>query len=153
MARRELSMQEIETILRTENVGTLSMIDANGLPYAVPLHYVYEKEKQALYFHCGKNGRKIDALKKNAQVFFTVVGKYEVVQQRYSTRYESVMIQADAQFLTDPEEKKNAFTLFCAAITPEMDAQGVIEKSLAHVNLVMLKIKSVSGKANNGAGS
>jgi hypothetical protein len=43
----------------------------DGLAYVVPLNFGYQwKEKLVLYFHGGKEGRKIDLMRKNNRVCF-----------------------------------------------------------------------------------
>ncbi len=63
------SRDEMEQILREEEVGYLGVVDA-GQPYVVPLNYAYAAGK--IRFHCALTGQKLDAIRRNPQVCFTV---------------------------------------------------------------------------------
>lgn len=47
----------------------------DGYPFAIPVNYFYDQEQDKIYFHGAKSGHKVDALKKNDKVCFTVYGK------------------------------------------------------------------------------
>ena len=67
-SRQSLDGKAIEEILENGTSGTLALIDEEGLPYAVPLSYVYCGGK--LYFHCAREGHKIDAIRANPAASF-----------------------------------------------------------------------------------
>ena len=46
-------------------------LSKNDEPYVVTLSYAYDKAENTLYFHCGKNGQKIDWIKANPQACVT----------------------------------------------------------------------------------
>ena len=58
------SREEMERILREENLGYLGL-SLDGMPYVVPLNYVYVEGK--IVFHCALAGKKLDYLKANPQ--------------------------------------------------------------------------------------
>ncbi len=69
---RELSRAEAEDILRRGEFGVLGTCGAEGMPYAVPLSYVFEGG--CIAFHCAAEGHKLQNLRENARACFTVVG-------------------------------------------------------------------------------
>lgn len=46
---------------------TVSMTDASGMPYAVPLSLA-RSDENTFYFHCATEGKKLDILKANPYV-------------------------------------------------------------------------------------
>lgn len=58
---------QIDSIIFRSKVYRLGLSD-EGQPYIVPLCFSYDGK--ALYFHCAKEGRKIDILRKNSNVCF-----------------------------------------------------------------------------------
>lgn len=69
---RALNMEEANGILKRGNFGVLSVIGENGYPYGVPVHYAMLED--SLYFHCSSaGGHKVDALKNNPKICFTVI--------------------------------------------------------------------------------
>ena len=78
MRRKDREITDIRTItaiLDRCKTACIAMTDGN-LPYVVPLSYGYEIEEYTLilYFHCAREGRKLDMLKSNNNVCFTVFG-------------------------------------------------------------------------------
>ena len=71
MSSREFiaSRTEMEEILHEETIGYLGLSLA-GKPYVVPLNYAYVEGK--ILFHCALTGMKLDYLRENPQVCFTV---------------------------------------------------------------------------------
>ena len=63
------SREEMEQILQEEVLGYLGL-EGDGQPYVVPLNYAYAAGK--ILFHCALTGRKLDAIRRNPRVCFTV---------------------------------------------------------------------------------
>jgi nitroimidazol reductase NimA-like FMN-containing flavoprotein (pyridoxamine 5'-phosphate oxidase superfamily) len=63
------SREEMEQILREEVVGYLGL-SLDGQPYVVPLNYAYAAGK--IRFHCALTGQKLEAIRRNPRVCFTV---------------------------------------------------------------------------------
>ena len=71
MRRKEKEIQskdEMITILEKTKYITIAMCERN-IPYLVTVTHGYDKDKNALYFHCAKEGKKIDILKQNNVVW------------------------------------------------------------------------------------
>ena len=71
MSKREFieSRTEMEQILQEETIGYLGL-SVEGKPYVVPLNYSYVKRK--ILFHCSLTGMKLDHIRQNPQVCFSV---------------------------------------------------------------------------------
>ena len=72
MRRQEREIRdeaEIQEILEKGLVCRLGLYDGQ-YPYVVPLNYGYRNG--CIYFHCAREGRKIDILKKNDRVCIEV---------------------------------------------------------------------------------
>ena len=102
---------EILEILDKSMVVHLAMVDGDE-PYLVPMNYGYTMEdgKLTLYVHGAVKGRKIDVLRANPKVFFSMecdVTPFDgPVACRYGTTYASIMGAGKAEILEDVEEKK-----------------------------------------------
>ena len=64
-AKQQLSEEECDRILTGASSGVLCVSGDGGYPYGVPISYAYDKAKKAIYFHCAKEGHKIDAIRRN----------------------------------------------------------------------------------------
>jgi len=89
-AERQISKAAAFEILTACEYGILSTVGENGYAYGVPLSYVYRNE--LLYFHCGMDGHKLGNIKFNDKASFCVVGNTEILPEKFSTKYESVIV-------------------------------------------------------------
>ena len=119
MTKRERQVtdpERIRHILDTGKVLHLGLAVDNE-PYVVPMNYGYtmEGEKLVLYLHSAVRGKKLDMIRANPRVFFTIdcdrmpfEGK---VPCQYGLVYSSVMGRGTAQLVENVEEKKQAMSI------------------------------------------
>ena len=101
-----LPQEEAEAILRQGTSGVLSLLGDGGYPYGVPLSYVYHNGK--LYFHCAKAGHKLDAIRREGKCSFCVIDQDQVVAEKYTTLFRSVIAFGQVRVLEDDGEKRAA---------------------------------------------
>ena len=148
---RRISDEDVRALLKKQTYGVLSMVEEDGAPYGVPLNYCYTEAENALYFHCAKSGRKIDAIGNENRVSFAVTGRAEIDVPEYTTLYESVIVEGRAFVVTDDNEKRLRLQQLCEALTPAAPRRdAVIEQYLPAVAIVRIEIERISGKANRG---
>ena len=68
---KELSKDECIKILIQEKRGVLSVIGDNDYPYGMPMNHFYNEDDDAIYFHCGNIGHRLDSIKKSNKVSFS----------------------------------------------------------------------------------
>lgn len=151
--RIRMNEQEIRESLHKCSYGILSMVDEEGKPYAVPLNYFYLEEEEALYFHCAKKGRKIEALRKNPQVSFVAVEQERIVEEFFTTSYSSVMVEGRVSFVEEDQEKRRLLHILCERLAPTAveRREEVIEKYLPAVTLLRMDIERMSGKCHEAS--
>lgn len=88
---------EVTEILNKGSYGILGVSGDYGYPYTVPLNYIYINDK--IYFHCAKEGHKLDAIKKNNKVSFCVVARSDVDSEKFTTKYKSVIVFGKAEII------------------------------------------------------
>ncbi len=102
----------VDAVIRRSQVCRLGLSDA-GEPYVIPLCFGYDGK--VLYFHCSREGRKLDILRRNNRVCFefdVVEGLVEAEQAcGWSIRYQSVIGFGTASEVEDAAEKERALTL------------------------------------------
>jgi len=81
---------DVIRLLEGQDYGVLSTASTDGYAYGVPLNYVYINN--SIYFHCAVEGHKTDNITVNNKVSFCVVGEIEVLPDKFSTRYQSVIV-------------------------------------------------------------
>lgn len=138
---------EIESFIRDSSLCHLAMID-NGKPYVVPMNFGYANG--ALYFHSAPEGRKINVLRENPQVCFSIVDKYDLVTGEkacsWNTRYSSVIGTGKATIITDREEKEKGLKSLMAQYSEE--EYGFSEERLDGVVVIRVEVISLTGKSS-----
>ncbi len=141
-----LPSEEIERILREGSHGVLAVSGDGGYPYAVPLSFVYLDSR--IYFHCAKQGHKLDAILREEKVSFCVVEKDDVVQEEYTTYFSSVIAFGRAHVVEDDGEKRRAIQALAEKYSPDC-REGIakaIESEWNAMHMVRVDIEHVTGK-------
>lgn len=131
--------------------GVMAISTGELAPYCLPLSFVRIGED--LFFHCARQGRKIDLLHQFPQVCITFVGDDRPIfipPAMYSTYFQSTIVTGTASEVDRPYEKAEILRALCQKLTPEhMDGfEAAIEHSLAVTAVWKVHIKDVSAKAN-----
>ena len=121
--KQALAPADCEALLRAGTSGVLALCGADGQPYAVPLSYVYQEG--TLYFHCARAGHKLDLLDQNPKASFCVIGQDQVVPEKYTTYYRSVILFGTVRRLTAGEEKRAAILALARRYSPDEPAEKV----------------------------
>lgn len=118
LTRREKLVTDfnvIKEILDTAKVLHLGLVDGDE-PYVVPMNYGYtlDGEKLTVWLHGATQGRKLDVMRKNPKVFFSMECNIEPfegdVACKYGISYSSLMGKGKAEIIEDVEVKKQALS-------------------------------------------
>ena len=130
--------------------GVVAISTGEDMPYCLPLSLV--RVDNSLYFHCAKEGRKVELLRKNPQVCITFVAQDEpafLPPATYTTHYRSVIATGAAVEVTQAEEKTDALRALCQKTMP--DHMAAFEQAIAHSLSVTavwrIDLEKISGKA------
>ena len=143
---RQMLAENALNLLKSGEYGIISSVDAEGQPYGVPVNYVFDG-MDLIYFHGAKEGHKLDNLKYNPKVSFTVVGEHRIMDWKFSTAYASVIAFGEA-VLVDGDEKYQALRLLALKYSPEyMDEfDRDIERAMIPVQVIKIQVTQVTGK-------
>lgn len=73
----------------------------NGYPFAIPVNYYYDQEHDKIYFHGAKSGQKVDALKQNDKVCFTVYGNEHFEPGDWAPYVQSTVVFGRCHLIDD----------------------------------------------------
>ena len=130
--------------------GVIAISTGEPAPYCLPLSFV--RVGDSLYFHCAREGRKVDLLRRFPQVCVTFVGGDRPAFVRpamYSTYFQSAIVTGTASEVEDPNERLQALRALCQKLTPEYadHFEAVTQQSLEAAAFWKVRIGGLSGKA------
>ncbi len=143
---RGINIEETKDLLNQGEYGILSMVSKGCEPYGVPLSYCVIDE--SIYFHCATEGKKLELLSLNNKVSFCVVGKTEILPNKFSTKYESVIVNG---IIVNPPDKEKQIGLegLVRKYSPDFIDEGLkyIEKTIDETKVLKMVVNNISGKA------
>ena len=99
--KQVLSREESIAIIQNARRGVLSVLGDDGYPYGLPINHWYNEEDGKIYFHSGKTGHKIDAMRKEPKVSFTVTDGGERRDGEWWLTFRSVVVFGRVEFVED----------------------------------------------------
>lgn len=97
----------LKKILKSAKYVTVAL-SMNNQPYLVSLSHGYDEDHNCIYFHCTKEGKKLDYLKANSTIWGQAVLDYGYSEGECDHHYASVHFQGKATLLDTLEEKRHA---------------------------------------------
>ena len=146
-SRQALGVDACRDVLARGASGVLALLGDGGWPYAVPMSYAFDGEK--LYFHCAREGHKLDAIRREARASFCVVDRDDVKPAEYTSYFRSVIIFGRVRVLEDEAQKRAAIELLARRYFPEDSAENrrrAIEREWAGLCMLEMDIEHMSGK-------
>lgn len=144
---KQISDEECLELLTKETRGILSVNGDDGYPYGMPMNHFYNAEDGCIYFHCGRNGHRVDALSKSDKVSFCVCeqGCREDGDWAYNVR--SVIVFGRMQIVDDLTEVARIARLLSYKFTQdEKYIQNEIKQYAKATLLLKLIPEHICGK-------
>lgn len=144
---RELPTEAAKELLQNQTYGILSVSGDDGYPYGVPVNYGFTDDK--IYIHStSAESHKLDGIRRNPKVCFTVVARHDLLLEKLSTDFASTIVFGTARILTEPAEKNAAIHKMMLGLAPDYAAQAK-SHCTGDSAYVMLEItpQQISGKA------
>ncbi len=131
--------------------GIVAFQTGGDAPYCIPLSLA--RKGRSLYFHCAREGRKLDLLRSDPRVCVTFVAQDDPVftpPAMFSTYFQSVVATGTAHELTEEADKIEGLALICSKLLPEQMGepfQHAIARSLAVTSVWRIDLEDIQGKA------
>lgn len=144
---KEINLNEVKKLLLEARRGILAVNGDDGYPYAIPINYCYDEEKQKIYFHGSRVGHKVDALKKCDKICFTVFGPEIVKAEEWAPFVQSVVVFGRCHLLDNSLESEILLKNIAKKYYPN---EELIDKEISisgrNVQLYEIEIEHYSGK-------
>ncbi len=149
--REVVDAGKIDAILGEADACHLALVDG-GAPYAVTLNYGFERVaggSLVLYFHCAREGRKLDAIRKDPRAAFVIDAAHELVRGEtgcdWGMKYRSVAGSGVVSFVRDDAEKRHGLDLLMEHYS---GTRGFAydDRVFAVTEVLRLDVESLTGK-------
>lgn len=145
---QQLSREEAVAMLEKCTNGALALTGEEGYPYSVPVNFAYADGK--IYFHGANEGYKLDCVRKNEKVSFSVVAKDEIIPEEFNSLFASVIIFGKARVLENDAEKQKALEAIVTKYSAEFMEGGKKYIKVEWDNAVAIEIEIEHMTAKKG---
>ena len=145
---------ELKAILAKTKYVTVAMCRDNE-PYLVTLSHGFDEKRNAIYFHCAFEGKKIDFLKANHRVWGQALVDRGYVQGDCDHLFTTVQFSGRVSFVDDNAEKRRALAVMIRQLENEPEkvlAAKVSDVAVAKTCIGRIDIDFLSGKRTEKAG-
>jgi uncharacterized protein len=147
---REITdIDEISSIIVRSDVCRIALSD-NNIPYIVTMNFGYAGgDEKRLFFHCAKEGKKLEIIRKNKFVCFEFDTDHQLYKGEnacdFGMSYRSVVGWGNIEIITDEEEKKRGLDYIMSHYSDEVDFsfnKSVLDRTI----ILCLEISEMKGK-------
>ena len=147
--REVTDITEIESIIYGSDVCRIALADDNN-PYIVTMNFGYSGGiTKKLFFHCSREGKKLDMIRRNNYVCFEMDSAHKLTQGEaacdFSMSYKSVVGWGHIHILDSDKEKREGLDIIMKQYTGQSDFTYKM-KSLANIFVLRLDITEIAGK-------
>ena len=108
--RQDRLLDEARAFEILKEGGILSMRTEEGDgAYGIPINYVWDRGN-SIYIHCAPVGRKLRCIDACPNVSFCVTGHSKVIPDKFTTGYESIVLQCTAHHSLHEAERMSALS-------------------------------------------
>jgi len=147
---KKISMEECIEVLKSETRGVVSVLGDDDYPYGTPMNHFYNEEDGKIYFHCGKYGHRLDALKKHDKVSFCVFDQGYRNEGEWALNVKSIIVFGRMEIIDDPETITDISRKLSYKFTQdEAYIEKEIKENLRATLLLALTPEHICGKLVN----
>ena len=99
--KQQLPKEECIRLLQQQPRGVLSLLGDDGYPYGLPMDHWYCEEDGHLYFHCGKVGHKLDAIRRCNKVSYCIYDQGYRKEGDWALNIRSVIVFGRIRIMED----------------------------------------------------
>jgi nitroimidazol reductase NimA-like FMN-containing flavoprotein (pyridoxamine 5'-phosphate oxidase superfamily) len=137
----------LKKILKTAKYVTIAL-SMNGEPYLVSISHGYDENKNCLFFHCAREGKKLQYLRSNNTVWGQALLDYGYSEGECTYLYASVHFSGKVTMLENLEEKREALACMIRQIdkNPEILITDLRPERLRNTVVGRIDVAYMSGK-------
>ena len=110
MKRKDKEITDVAVLRKILNSAkhvTIALCKDNQ-PYLATLSHGYDEKRNCIYFHCAKEGKKLDYLRSNNTIWGQAMLDYGYSEDKCNHLFATVQFQGEATLLDKLDEKRQA---------------------------------------------
>lgn len=135
---KQISEKECIELLTNETRGVLAVNGDEGYPYSMPMNHFYNAEDGCIYFHCGREGHRVDSLRRSDKVSFCVCEQGYRDEGDWAYNVRSVIVFGKIDIIDDISEVARITTLLSRKFTHD---EEYIKKEISSFGKQTLLLK------------
>ncbi len=148
--KQQLSQEESIAILKQEPRGVLSVNGDEGYPYGMPMDHWYCEADGCLYFHSGKKGHRVDAMKRCSKASYCVYDQGYRKEGEWSLNIKSVIVFGRLEIIEDFDRAMDITRQLSLKYTDDIEyINREIQQSGKNTLVFRLVPEHISGKLVN----
>ena len=147
---QQITDAECKEILKKTKRGVLSLLGEDGYPYGIPIDHWYCEEDGRIYFHCAKEGHKIDAIKACDKASYCVYDEGYRKEGEWALNIKSVITFGRIRLVEDADTAKKICTELVKKFTDDQEyPEKELKNALPRVQCLELVPEHMTGKLVN----
>ena len=147
---QQITDAECKEILKKTKRGVLSLLGEDGYPYGIPIDHWYCEEDGRIYFHCAKEGHKIDAIKACDKASYCVYDEGYRKEGEWALNIKSVITFGRIRLVEDADTAKKICTELVKKFTDDQEyLEKELKNALPRVQCLELVPEHMTGKLVN----
>ena len=143
--KQQASDEACLRLLESAARGILAVHGDNGYPYGIPLNFVFRGGR--IWFHCAKEGHKLDAIRRDDKVCFTLLSEPVKNEGEWWYNVMSVVVFGRIREVTDQAEIDVILQALGEKYFPEgYDIEHDMQKNGPRALVLELCIDHITGK-------
>lgn len=147
--KQETTLETCHDILIHEKRCVLSVHGEDGYPYGIPMNFYYDLDENIIYFHCAKEGHKLDAIASNDKVCVTIYNQGFQEEGDWVYNVTSLVIFGKATLISDEDIKREKALKLALKYYPTPESAEAELSAVDRMNLLAVKIDHMTGKIVN----
>lgn len=151
--RKDRSKDEawIRSFLHQGGAAVLATV-RDGRPMPIPLNYVYDEGRNAVYVHTARKGATLANLPGPAALAVFEMGRMLPADEalEFGVEYRSVVVFGTGSVVEDPEEARGALVLIMEKYAPHLQAgvdyRPVAAEEIQRTAVIRVDVEGWSGK-------
>ena len=145
--KQQLTKEESIELLKQEPRGVLSLLGDEGYPYGVPIDHWYNEADGRIYFHSGREGHKVDAIRNCDKASFCVYDSGYRKPGDWALNIKSVIVFGRIRIVEDHQKALELTRCLSRKYTTDEDyIQQEIDSYGQEVLVFALEPEHITGK-------